>query len=82
VRLYEQALTQYDIKPYSGELILFLTDRHPAGSPDHLGGWAEVAQGGFGSGYFRFPLILDDMTSPGRRRSNLPHCSTVVLTWP
>ena len=46
MRLYEQALTQYDVKPCPGESILFLTDRHPAGFTDHLGGWAEVAQGG------------------------------------
>ena len=45
-KIYEQALVQYDVKPYPGELVLFLTDRHPAGFPDHLGGWAEVAQGG------------------------------------
>jgi thioesterase domain-containing protein len=52
VRLYEQALTQYDVKPYPGELILFLTDRHPAGFPDHLAGWEEVEQG-------RRPVISD-----------------------
>ena len=45
-KIYEQALVQYDVKPYPGELALFLTDRHPAGFPDHLGGWAEVAQRG------------------------------------
>ena len=46
VKIYEQALAQYDVKPYPGELVLFLTDRHRAGFLDRLGGWAEVAQGG------------------------------------
>ena len=52
-KIYKQALAQYDVKPYSGELVLFLTDRHPAGFPDHLGGWAEVAQSGVRT--FRVP---------------------------
>ena len=45
-KIYEQALTQYDVKPYPGELVLFLTDRHLAGFPERLGGWGQVAQGG------------------------------------
>jgi thioesterase domain-containing protein len=52
-KIYEQALAQYTVKPYSGEVVLFLTDRHPAGFPEHLGGWAEVAQGGVRA--FRVP---------------------------
>jgi thioesterase domain-containing protein/acyl carrier protein len=52
-KIYEQALVQYDVKPYPGELVLFLTDRHLAGFPHHLGGWAEVAQGGVQT--FRVP---------------------------
>jgi thioesterase domain-containing protein/acyl carrier protein len=45
-KTYERTLAQYNVKPYPGELVLFLTDRHPAGFPDRLGGWAEVVQGG------------------------------------
>ena len=45
-QIYEQALARYDVKAYPGELVLFLTDRHTAGFPDRLGGWAEVAQAG------------------------------------
>jgi len=32
-KIYEEALAQYDVKPYPGGLVLFLTDRHPAVSP-------------------------------------------------
>jgi amino acid adenylation domain-containing protein len=44
--IYEEALTQYDVKPYPGELTLFLAERHLSGYHAHLGGWGEVAQGG------------------------------------
>jgi len=44
--IYEEALAQYDVKPYPGELTLFLAERHLAGYHAHLGGWGEVAQGG------------------------------------
>jgi amino acid adenylation domain-containing protein len=44
--IYEEALTQYDVKPYPGELTLFMAERHLAGYHDRLGGWGEVAQGG------------------------------------
>ena len=44
--IYEEALAQYDVRPYPGELTLFLAERHLAGYRAHLGGWGEVAQGG------------------------------------
>jgi len=44
--LYEQALTRYDVKPYPGEITLFIAQRHLAGYPNHQGGWGEVAQRG------------------------------------
>jgi thioesterase domain-containing protein/acyl carrier protein len=44
--IYEAALGQYDVRPYPGELTVFLAERHLAGYHAHLGGWGEVAQGG------------------------------------
>jgi amino acid adenylation domain-containing protein len=44
--IYEEALAQYDVRPYPGELTLFLAERHLAGYHTQLGGWGEVAQGG------------------------------------
>ncbi|MFZ0799167.1 MAG: amino acid adenylation domain-containing protein [Terriglobales bacterium] len=44
--IYEEALAQYEVRPYPGELTLFLAERHLAGYHDRLGGWGEVAQGG------------------------------------
>ena len=44
--IYDDALTRYDVKPYPGELTLFLAKRHMAGFHDRLGGWERVAQGG------------------------------------
>jgi len=44
--VYEEALAQYQVRPYPGELTLFLAERHLAGFHAHLGGWGEVAQGG------------------------------------
>jgi len=44
--IYEEALAQYDVRPYPGELTLFLAERHLAGYHAQLGGWGKVAQGG------------------------------------
>ena len=44
--VYEDALQRYDVKPYRGELTIFMTDRRLAGFGDRLGGWEDVAQGG------------------------------------
>lgn len=44
--IYEEALAQYEVRPYPGELTLFLPERRLAGFHDHLGGWGKVAQGG------------------------------------
>ncbi len=44
--IYEEALAQYEVKPYPGELTVFLAERHLAGFEAPLGGWGEVAQGG------------------------------------
>jgi len=44
--IYEKALAQYEVRPYPGELTLFLAEHHLAGYHDRLGGWGEVAQGG------------------------------------
>ena len=44
--VYEEALAQYDVRPYPGELTLLLAEHHLAGYPDSLGGWGDVAQGG------------------------------------
>jgi malonyl CoA-acyl carrier protein transacylase/thioesterase domain-containing protein/acyl carrier protein len=44
--IYEEALAQYDVRPYPGELTVFLAERHLAGYHDRLGGWGDVAQGG------------------------------------
>jgi len=43
---FDQALLQYQVKPYPGELTLFMAQRHLAGMEDHLGGWGQVAKGG------------------------------------
>lgn len=44
--LYDEALTRYEIRPYPGELTIFLAERHLAGMGDPLGGWNGIAQGG------------------------------------
>jgi amino acid adenylation domain-containing protein len=44
--IYEEALAQYNVRPYPGELTLFLPERRLAGFHDHLGGWGNVAQAG------------------------------------
>ncbi|MGB9264202.1 MAG: thioesterase domain-containing protein, partial [Terriglobales bacterium] len=44
--IYEEALAHYEVRPYPGELTLFLAKRHLAGFHDRLGGWGDVAQGG------------------------------------
>jgi len=44
--VYEEALAQYEVRSYPGELTLFLAEHHLAGYPDCLGGWGDVAQGG------------------------------------
>ena len=44
--IYEDALTQYDVQPYPGQLTLFLSDRHLAGFDIPIGGWREIAGGG------------------------------------
>jgi len=44
--IYEEALAQYEVRPYPGELTLFMAELHLAGMGDRLGGWGEVAQGG------------------------------------
>ncbi len=52
--IYEEALAQYEVRPYPGELTLFLAERHLAGFHAHMGGWGEVAQGGVR--LFRLPI--------------------------
>ena len=44
--IYEDALTRYNVRPYPGELTLFIAERHLAGFGVHLGGWGEIALGG------------------------------------
>ena len=44
--VYEEAFAQYEVKPYPGELTVFLAERHLAGFNSPLGGWGSVAQGG------------------------------------
>jgi amino acid adenylation domain-containing protein len=44
--VYDAALAQYDVKPYPGELTVFLTERRLAGFADRMGGWGDIAQGG------------------------------------
>ena len=44
--IYEEALAHYEVRPYPGELTLFLAKRHLAGFHDRLGGWGDVAQSG------------------------------------
>ncbi|MGA2966913.1 MAG: condensation domain-containing protein [Terriglobales bacterium] len=44
--IYEEALAQYEVRPYPGELTVFLAKRHLAGFHIPLGGWGKVAQGG------------------------------------
>jgi thioesterase domain-containing protein len=44
--IYEEAFAQYEVRPYPGELTVFLAERHLAGFRAPLGGWGEVAQGG------------------------------------
>jgi hypothetical protein len=44
--LYEDALTNYDVQPYPGELTLFIAERHLAGFGVPQGGWPGIAQRG------------------------------------
>ncbi len=44
--IYEEALVKYDVKPYPGELTIFLAKSHQIGFGDRLAGWGVVAQGG------------------------------------
>jgi thioesterase domain-containing protein/acyl carrier protein len=44
--IYEEAFEQYEVRPYPGELTVFLAERHLAGFRAPLGGWGKVAQGG------------------------------------
>jgi amino acid adenylation domain-containing protein len=44
--IYEDALTQYDVQPYPGELMLFFAERHLAGFDVPQGGWEHIAQKG------------------------------------
>jgi amino acid adenylation domain-containing protein len=44
--IYEDALTAYDVKPYPGELTLFVAKRHLAGFGVPVGGWNGTAEGG------------------------------------
>jgi len=43
---FDQALQQYEVKPYPGELTIFMAQRHLAGMGDRLGGWGQVVEGG------------------------------------
>jgi amino acid adenylation domain-containing protein len=52
--IYEESFSQYDPRPYPGELTLFLSERHLAGFRSSLGGWGEIAQGGVK--YFPLPI--------------------------
>ena len=44
--VYDEALAQYDVKPYPGRITLFATERNLAGFEDGLSGWGEVARDG------------------------------------
>lgn len=44
--VYEDAFAAYDVKPYPGEITVFLAKRHLMGFRCELGGWAKIAQGG------------------------------------
>jgi len=44
--LYEQALDNYNPKPFPGEVTLFLSKWRLAGYPGSNGGWSDVARGG------------------------------------
>jgi thioesterase domain-containing protein len=44
--VYEDAFAKYDVKPYPGELTVFLAKRHLMGFRTELGGWAKIAPGG------------------------------------
>lgn len=44
--LYDEAHERYEIRPYPGELTVFLAQRHLAGMDDPAGGWSGIAQGG------------------------------------
>ncbi len=43
--IYEDAFEQYDVRPYPGELTVFLAKRHLMGFRAELGGWAKIAKG-------------------------------------
>ncbi len=57
--IYEEALAHYDVKPYPGEITLFLAKHHLAGFKDRLGGWGDVAQ----AGVRFFPLPISPRAS-------------------
>jgi thioesterase domain-containing protein len=44
--IYEEALVNYDVKPFPGELTLFLAASHQAGFGIEMGGWKDVARDG------------------------------------
>jgi len=52
--IYDEALDKYEIRPYPGELTLFLSNRHLKGFDIPLAGWGDVAQGGVR--VFSFPF--------------------------
>ena len=52
--IYEKAFDEYRVKPYAGELTVFLADDHLAGFDAPQGGWEKVAQGGIR--FFPLPI--------------------------
>ena len=43
---FDHALEQYEVKPYPGELTVFVAQRRLAGMGDALDGWGKVPEGG------------------------------------
>lgn len=52
--VYEEGFDRYEVKPYPGELTVFLAEHHLAGFDVSLGGWEKVAQGGVQ--FFSLPI--------------------------
>ena len=44
--VWDKALAGFDVKPYPGEITIFMSARRLAGMRDRLGGWGDVACGG------------------------------------
>ena len=75
--VYEDAFAKYDVKPYPGELTVFLAKRHLLGFRTELGEAGERLHQA-ACGFFRYPLVLAAVSSSPMLASSHPSCA---LAW-